>query len=122
LPTPVFHEPKGDPDRLPLYCHYLTQRNAMLFWQKNVPSEHRKLLGLKILDGAFYSVNYLYRKGLKKQGDAALLGVYDFLCRRFGAPVLDRKVPFLLRAVCSLYGKYHKKKFDSPAITASARS
>jgi hypothetical protein len=94
----------------------------MLFWQKNVPSEHRKLLGLKILDGAFYSVNYLYRKGLKKQGDAALLGVYDFLCRRFGAPVLDRKVPFLLRAVCSLYGKYHEKKFDSPAITASARS
>ena len=118
----VFHEPKSNPDQLPLYCHYLTQRNAMLFWQKNVPREYRRLLSLKVLDGALYSVNTLYRKGMKKQGDAALLGVYDFLSGRFGAPVLDRKVPVWLRALCSFYGRYHDKKFDSPAITASARS
>nr|WP_314629224.1 hypothetical protein [uncultured Noviherbaspirillum sp.] len=66
--------------------------------------------GLKILDSAFYSVNCLYRNGLEKQGDAALLGVYDFSCRRFGAPVMGRKVLFLLRAACRSYGKYQGKK------------
>lgn len=116
----VFHESKGRPEELPLYCHYLTQRNEMLFWQKNVPREYRKLLWLRIVDGALYRVNVLYRNGLKEQGDAALLGVSDFLCRRFGAPVLDRKVSIFLRAACGLYRMYFDKKFDRSATGVGA--
>lgn len=109
----VFHEPKAGIERLPLYCHYLTQRNAMLFWEKNVPLGYRKLLWPKLVDGALYKVNELYKEGLKEQGDVALLGVFDFLCRRFGAPVLNRKAPVWLQALCRLHGIYYDKELSA---------
>lgn len=102
----------------PLYVYYLFQRNEMLFWKKNMPNTNRRLLWLKLVDTALFDVNRLYRMGLKSQGDAALLGVFDFICHRFGPPKLNRKVPFLLRVMCKMSALINEKKVCFPTVEA----
>lgn len=102
LSASVAHESKKSAEQYPPYFYYLMHRNEMLFWHKHTPKMHRRLLWLKLLDTSLFNINKLYRKGLRIQGDAALLGVSDFLRGRFGAPALDRKAPFLLRTLCKI--------------------
>jgi len=106
----VGHEAKRATGQYPLYFYYLMQRNELLFWHKHTPSKYRRLLWLKLVDTGLFNVNRLYQKGLQSQGDAALLGVSDFILRRFGNQVLTRKVPFLLRALCKMSLLFNERK------------
>ena len=95
---------RTETDRPPYYF-YLMKRNYLIFWYENTPPPHRRLLFLKLLDQSIFEANKLYRKGFVKQGDASLLGIYDFLLKRYGAPDLSRRVPVamkLLRWVCGI--------------------
>ena len=74
---------------------------------------YRRLLWLKLMDTALFDVNRIYRLGLQSQGDAALLGIFDFVCRRFGPPELNRKVPFFLRLMCKVSAIMNEKKVIS---------
>lgn len=84
--------PRSDTER-GSYYFYLMQRNYLMFWWEHTPPAHRRLLWLRLLDQAFYEANKLYGAGHCGHGDASLLGIYDFLRRRHGAPVLARPVP-----------------------------
>jgi len=106
----VIHENRKSVAEYPLYLSYLLQRNEMLFWHSNLPSAHRRFLWLKLVDKALYEVNRLYRRGYPAHGDAALLGMRDFLCGKFGAPAHDKKVPRLLRIACKISALYYTKK------------
>lgn len=96
----VAHEYRRTAGHYPPYFYYLMHRNEMLFWQKHTPKKYRRLLWLRLLDTALFKVNKLYQKGLHTQGDAALLGISDFVRGRFGFPVLDGRPAFALRALC----------------------
>jgi GT2 family glycosyltransferase len=116
----ILHEAKGKVEELPLYTYYLSQRNEMLFWKTNTPKKYRRLLWLKLLDTALFDVNRLYQRGLHSQGDAALLGILDFIFRRFGAPDLDRKIPYILRLACKVSAIYNAKKI--PTVVHSSQA
>lgn len=90
--------PRRETDR-PAYYFYLMARNYLIFWHDSTPSAHRHRLKLKLLDRALYDVNRLYYRGFPEQAEAALLGVEDFLRRRYGRPVLERTAGFRLRAL-----------------------
>lgn len=77
--------PVRDSDRPPYYF-YLMLRNYLLFWSSHTPPSYRRFLRLRLLDQAFFDATKLYRAGFKAHGDAALLGIYDYLRGRFGAP------------------------------------
>lgn len=106
----VIHENRKSVAEYPLYLSYLLQRNEMLFWHANLPSQHRRLLRLKLVDKALYEVNRLYRRGYPEHGDAALLGMRDFLVGKFGAPAHNKKVPGLLRIACKISALYYSKR------------
>lgn len=106
----VSHESKRAADQYPLYFYYLMQRNEMLFWQKHTPSQYRRLLWLKLIDKALFNVNRFYCNGMHAQGNAALLGTYDFIIRRFGTPDINRKVPFMLRLLCKIFDRSKETK------------
>jgi GT2 family glycosyltransferase len=106
----VYHETRERKD-YPLYVYYLYQRNEMLFWKKHTPAKYRRFLWLKLLDTGLFDVNRLYRKGLKAQGDAALLGVSDFMRGRFGVPQLNRKPPLFLLLLCKVSAKLNHHKY-----------
>lgn len=112
----IAHDTRRSNAHHPLYFYYLMQRNEMLFWLENTPSKFRRRLWLKLIDTALFDVNRLYRAGLKAQGDAALLGVNDFIWRRFGKPHLDRKAPLALRLACMLSARLNEKRVLPPAI------
>lgn len=109
----VIHAAKEEGSQRPLYYHYLMQRNQMLFWHKNTPAKFRKLLWLKLLDTALHNTNRLHARGLRAQGDAALLGAWDFIVGNFGAPKLGRSVPFFLRLLCKVSALRNRKKLRS---------
>nr|WP_308700798.1 glycosyltransferase family 2 protein [Pseudoduganella umbonata] len=90
--------PRRETDR-PAYYFYLMARNYLIFWHDSTPHAHRRRLKLKLLDRALYDVNRLYYRGFPEQAEAALLGVEDFLRRRYGRPVLERTAGFRLRAL-----------------------
>lgn len=106
----VIHENRKSVAEYPLYLSYLLQRNEMLFWHTNTPSAYRRFLWLKMVDKALFEASRLYLRGYKAHGDAALIGLYDFLRGRFGPPLYDRKVPFFLRAACKLSARLNAKK------------
>jgi len=103
----------------PLYYFYLMFRNELLFWHTHVPAPHRKLLLLKLLNQSFFNINRLRRQGLSRQADSALLGVWDFLQRRHGAPDLKRSAPLPLRWLCGMAGVLNKKQLQA-AVPAPA--
>lgn len=100
--------PRRETDRPPYYF-YLMARNYLIFWHGSTPSAHRQRLRLKLLDRALYDVNRLYYRGFPEQAQAALLGVQDFLRRRYGRPVLDRAVGIQLRALRVLLWLPHRR-------------
>jgi GT2 family glycosyltransferase len=93
--------PRRETDRPPYYF-YLMARNYLIFWHGSTPPAHRHRLTLKLLDRALYDVNRLYYRGFPDQARAALLGVEDFLARRYGRPMLDRTAGMRLRALRAL--------------------
>jgi GT2 family glycosyltransferase len=116
------HMPRAETDRPPYYF-YLIQRNYLLFWFENTPAAHRKMLFAKLMDQAFFDVNKLRHKGFPQHADAALLGIYDFLGKRYGAPKLDRSVPLGLKLVAKLMGVVQQralKRMLEPANAANA--
>jgi GT2 family glycosyltransferase len=119
--TSVIHEAKGKGENLPLYTYYLSQRNELLFWHENTPAKFRRFLWLKLIDNGLFDVNRLYQRGLKRQGDAALLGILDFICLRFGAPNLDRKVPYILRLACRISAAFYVKKLSPVKLQAGSK-
>lgn len=106
----VIHENRKSVAEYPLYLSYLLQRNEMLFWHANTPPAYRRLLWLKLVDKALFEVNRLYLKGYPDHGDAALIGLHDFLRGKFGAPAFDRKVPLFLKVACWLSARFNAKK------------
>jgi hypothetical protein len=82
----------------------------MLFWFTNTPPAFRRLLWLKLVDKALFEANRLYLKGYKAHGDAALIGLHDFLRGKFGPPGYDRKVPLFLKGACKLSAMFNAKK------------
>lgn len=100
----------------PQYFFYLMARNDMLFWHKHTPATYRKLLWLKLVDGALFNVNRLRAKGLQKQSDAALLGVSDFIGGRFGAPELNRRASLPLRLICRARRGAHEKHMKAQGV------
>lgn len=85
-------------DRKP-YFFYLMQRNHLIFWHANTPKPYRRLLLPKLLNQAFFEVNRLYLQGKTARADARMLAIGDFLCHRYGAPMLDRPVPLWMKAL-----------------------
>lgn len=112
----VFHEAKEPGAQRPLYYHYLMQRNQMLFWHKNTPAPFRRFLWLKLLDTALHNANRLQQRGLREQSDATLLGAWDFISGRFGAPVLGRPIPFFLRLACKASAMRNRKLLARQAL------
>lgn len=110
LDATVFHDNRKSVLSYPLYLSYLLQRNEPLFWYKNTPPAYRKLLWLKVVDRGLFDVSRLYKHASKAHGDAALLGLHDFICKRFGPVAYERKVPLYLRIACKIaYFLYEKK-------------
>ncbi|WP_338769371.1 glycosyltransferase family 2 protein [Massilia sp. METH4] len=93
--------PRRETDRPPYYF-YLMARNYLIFWHGSTPAAHRQRLGLKLLDRALYEVNRLHYRGFPEQANAALLGVEDFLARRYGRPMLGRSAGLRVRALRAL--------------------
>ena len=106
----VYHDNRKSPASYPLYLTYLLQRNELLFWHKNTPPAYRKLLWLKVVDRGLFDVSRLYKHASKAHGDAALLGLRDFIHKRFGPPAYAGKAPLYLRVACKFaYFLYEKK-------------
>jgi len=106
----------------PLYFFYLMFRNEMIFWNSNMPVAFRKLLWLKLVNQSLFRINHLRRQGLSQQADSALLGVWDFICKRHGAPRLGCKAPLLLRAALGLSGRLHARQLSMGDTVARSPS
>jgi GT2 family glycosyltransferase len=105
-------------ENLPLYFFYLIYRNEMIFWHMHSPEKYRHLLWLRLVDQAIYNAIQLKRRNLNRQSDAALLGIWDFIFRKYGRPQLDRKPSIFIRLVFQLSSLMHKqklKKIQTPA-------
>jgi GT2 family glycosyltransferase len=109
----IFHEVKKTYDEFPLYLFYLLQRNEMLFWSKHAPARHRRMLLLKMIDKGLFDANRMYAKGMPKQGDAILLGAWDFLVGRFGPPRHQAKVPLTMRILRHLSAMIYRGKLKA---------
>lgn len=94
----------------PLYFFYLMSRNELIFWYTHMPQQFRRFLWLKLVNQGMYYANRLRHNGLNKQADTALLGVWDFMRARTGAPDLTRKVPLAVRLACGLLNYKHSKQ------------
>ena len=92
----------------PPYFFYLLQRNFFLFWIKNTPASYRKLLWLRLLDHSFFQANRLKYLDLGKKEEAVLLGIHDAIFRKFGAPKLNKKVPWSMRFLQSIFWLQHR--------------
>lgn len=109
----IFHDVKKTYDEFPLYLFYLLQRNEMLFWSKHAPARTRRMLLLKMVDKGLYDANRLYVKGMPQQGDAMLLGVWDFLVWRFGPPRHQGRVPLTMRLLRNLSALLYRGKLKA---------
>lgn len=105
----------------PLYFFYLMFRNELIFWNTHMPQPYRKLLWLRLVNQSMYNVNQLVARGMPRQADAALLGVWDFICGRNGAPDLARKVPWTAKLLCRVLKSVHELQVhDTDAVKTPA--
>lgn len=104
-------------DRKP-YFFYLMQRNHLIFWHTNTPKPYRRLLLPRLLNQAFFEVNRLYLQGKTARADACMLAIGDFLCHRYGAPVLDRPVPLWMRMLGRLARLQQTKALAKVSLAA----
>ena len=89
----------GDMYRRAPYFFYLMTRNAVFFALTHVPRPYRRFLRLRYIDRSLVMADKLMRQGQNEKADACLLGLSDGLAGRGGPPILDRSVPFWLRAL-----------------------
>lgn len=89
-------------ENLPLYFFYLMYRNEMIFWHTHSPKRYSRLIWIKLINQAIYDAIRLKRRNLKSQSDAALLGIEDFIFKKYGRPKLDRKPSLFLKIACKL--------------------
>ncbi|MDB5963418.1 MAG: hypothetical protein JWP59_4712 [Massilia sp.] len=94
----------------PPYFFYLMFRNELIFWHTHMPSEHRRLLWLKLVNQAIFNANRLRRRHMPKQADAALLGVWHFICGRDGEPQLQRRLPATVKLLAKLLALLNQKQ------------
>lgn len=113
FPATVYHDVRRKYEEYPPYLVYLLQRNHMLFYYKHTPEAYRKMLYLRLVDKAFFEANRRCDRGLPEQGDMMLLAIEDFIRGRFGAPSLNRKVAWWLRAAARVLARLNRKKLDS---------
>jgi hypothetical protein len=69
-----------------------------------------------MVNQSLYRVALQRRRGWTRQADIALLGIWDFICGRFGAPDLDRPLPAPARLLFKLWGALHHKQVQSVAL------
>jgi len=103
----------------PLYFFHLMFRNELIFWHTHMPQAFRKLLWLKLVNQAMFNVNRLRRRGMGRQADAALLGVWDFMSGRSGAPDLARSTPGLVKLTCRMLARVHEKQLAQAGAPAA---
>ncbi len=106
-------------EQQPQYFFYLMARNEPIFWFTHMPRPLRRLLWLKLVNQGLFNVNRLRRKGMPKQADAALLGLYDFMRGAGGAPDLGRSAPAWLRLALALSGWWHRRRLQPFAPAAA---
>jgi GT2 family glycosyltransferase len=92
----VVHPWRQLPEQPP-YFFYLMFRNELIFWTTNTPASFRRLLYLKLINQALFNAIRLRRKHMLPQSNAALLGIWDYLRGRHGAPDLHRRVPLIMK-------------------------
>lgn len=117
----TFH-PLRPNEEHPLYYYYLMHRNELTFWYTNVPKTYRKLLWLRMVNQSLYRVALQRRRGWTRQADIALLGIWDFICGRFGAPDLDRTLPAPARLLFKLWSTLHSKQVQSVVLVPTVPS
>lgn len=105
----------------PLYYFYLMFRNEMLFWHTHTPKEYRNLLWLKLLDQGLFNINRLHHMGMHKQAESGLLGVWDFLCGRYGAPDISRRAPLAMRLLCKMLALVQNKHISRLEVAATVQ-
>jgi GT2 family glycosyltransferase len=106
-------------EQQPQYFFYLTARNDPIFWFTHTPQRFRRFLWLKLVNQGLFNINRLRRKGMGRQADAALLGVYDFMRGAGGAPDIERRAPAWLYMVLTLSGWWHRRRLQ-PIVPVSA--
>ena len=107
-------------EQQPQYFFYLMARNEPMFWMTHMPQPLRRLLWLKLVNQGLFNANRLRRKGMSKQADAALLGLYDFMRGKGGAPDLGRNPPASMYLALTLSGWWHRRRLKP--ITAAQAS
>lgn len=115
----VYHDVRWTYEEYPPYLVYLLQRNQMLFYYNHSPAPYRKRLYLRLVDKAFFEANRRRNRGLPAQADMMLLAIGDFLGGRFGAPRLDRKVAWWLRALARVSARLNRKQLDALRLLRS---
>lgn len=103
----------------PPYFFYLMFRNELIFWHTHMPEQHRKLIWLKLLNQSLYHVNRLRLRGYPQQAESALLGVWDFIRGRHGAPAI-RKPSQIVRLGSRLHSLLHRKQLQM-SVTGQKR-
>ncbi|SNS81696.1 hypothetical protein SAMN06265795_10731 [Noviherbaspirillum humi] len=93
------------------YYFYLMARNSFKFWYHHTPPPFRHMLRLKLIDRAILVANRLRNSGYYAKSDACLLGVYDGQIGRTGAWDLQRKVPWIVKALRRLLWRNHSLHF-----------
>jgi GT2 family glycosyltransferase len=100
---------EGSAYERPPYYFYLMARNAFRFWTTHAPADKPRWLHLRLLEKWLYYSNRLNLRGDAAKRDACLLGIWDGLLKRSGAPQLDRRaVPWLLGVLRRLRQRNHE--------------
>ena len=103
----------------PLYFFYLMYRNELFFWHTNMPQEFRKLLWLKLINQALFNANRLRRRGMHRQADVALLGIFDFIRGKGGPVNLARKVPAPVQLLSRAAAYLHRKQLQATSLPSA---
>lgn len=93
----------------PPYYFYLMARNSFYFWMRHTPKGHRRLLRLKLMDRALLVANRLHSQNYHDKKTACLLGIFDAQIGRSGKWRLERRVPFVMRALRAVLWKNHSQ-------------
>ena len=76
--------------------HYLSARNAWLFWRKHTPPEFRRGMFRHLLAQSLYEIALLKKTGADSKCAAVVAGFWDAQRNRFGPPPKALSSPALL--------------------------
>jgi len=85
-------------DRKPYYF-YLMARNSFIFFIDHTPAPYRKGILIRLINRSMFVAESLYDKGLSDKANACMLGISDGINHRYGAPDLNRSVPWWLKVL-----------------------